>query len=91
MEAQIWRALYNQRDVNGCAYQNQDIMKHRCLTEEKLWEYIDDELSTVNRLKAEHHLEECANCRHRLAEFKSLHTDIKKVVHSKVFVGNKKR
>ena len=51
-------------------------MKKKCLEEQMLWEYIDDELSVKERNEVQMHLEECICCRKHYQDLRSLNSHL---------------
>lgn len=52
----------------------------KCIGEEKLWEYLDGEITPSEKIMLETHLEKCDSCRNRLEELMLFDSEISSVV-----------
>lgn len=53
----------------------------KCINEEKLWEYLDDELEKEERYQVQNHLEKCPNCKQELNELTFFNTQFSNAIH----------
>ena len=51
-----------------------------CLDEEKLWEYLDGEITSSQKVLMDNHLEKCPDCKDQLAELTLFNTEISNAV-----------
>lgn len=61
-------------------------MKNKCLTEQKIWEYIDQELDRQARANVEYHLKRCPKCYEEFQMSQLLHISVPKIITKKIKV-----
>ncbi len=61
-------------------------MKNKCLTEQKIWEYIDQELGRRERMNVEYHLKRCPECNEEYQMSQTLHMAVPKIIAKKIKV-----
>ena len=53
-----------------------------CIKEQKLWEYLDDEVSKIEKEKIEIHLNDCSKCQEHLHEINFFDTEFSDIVNT---------
>lgn len=61
-------------------------MKNKCVPEEVIWQYIDQELDRKARINVEAHLKRCKKCNEEFQMSQLLHISVPKIIAKKIQV-----
>lgn len=54
----------------------------RCIKEQKLWEYLDNEVSKIEKVNIENHLNNCSTCQQQLEELNFFDIEFADIVNT---------